>query len=125
SGGGRPGARNERPHEDSGGRPQPETATRQRDTLAALANELSTRMAPPPRNRANPGEPARPESRPEPRAEPRFEPRKPAPSAAAPSAGPAAGEAAGASGARLADPAQPAPAAPRHPPSPAAPPRRP
>ena len=97
NGGARPGARNEPPHEDSAGWPQPQTATRKRDTLAALANELSTRMAPPPRNRANPGEPARPESRPEPRAEPRFEPRKPAPSAAAPSADPAAGEAAGAS----------------------------
>ena len=106
NGGARPGARNEPPHEDSAGWPQPQTATHKRDTLAALANELSTRMAPPPRNRANPGEPARPESRPEPRAEPRFEPRKPAPSAAAPSADPAAGEAAGASDQSLADMAQ-------------------
>ena len=106
NGGARPGTRNEPPHEDSAGRPQPETATRKRDTLAALANELSTRMAPPPRNRANPGEPARPESRPEPRAEPRFEPRNPTPSAAAPSAGPAAGEAVGASDQSLADMAQ-------------------
>src|SRR5262244_3790476 len=36
NGGARPGARNEPPHEDSAGRPQPETATRKRDTLAAL-----------------------------------------------------------------------------------------
>jgi hypothetical protein len=125
NGGARPGARNGPPHEDSAGRPQPETATRQRDTLAALANELSTRMTPPPRNRANPGEPARPESRPEPReprSEPRFEPRKPAPAATAPSASTAAGEAPGASDQSLADMAQRLEAALRKPPSEARPP---
>src|SRR5712691_3752441 len=80
----RPAARNEPPHEDLPGRPQPETAVRQRDTLAALADELSTRGSSPQRSRGNSAEPprqeqrqeGRPETR-EQRAEPRLEPRKP------------------------------------------------
>jgi flagellar protein FliO/FliZ len=95
----RPAARNEPPHEDLPGRPQPETSARQRDTLAALADELSTRGSPPQRSRGNSGEPprqeqrqeARPDARQETReqrADPRLEPRKPlqpAASASAPS----------------------------------------
>ena len=95
----RPAARNEPPHDDLPGRPQPETSARQRDTLAALADELSTRGSPPQRSRGNSGEPprqeqrqeARPDARQEPReqrADPRLEPRKPlqpAASASAPS----------------------------------------
>jgi hypothetical protein len=95
----RPAARNEPPHDDFPGRPQPETSARQRDTLAALADELSTRGSPPQRSRGNSGEPprqeqrqeARPDARQEPReqrADPRLEPRKPlqpAASASAPS----------------------------------------
>ena len=78
--------------------PQAETpapARVQRDTLAALADELSARPAPP-RNRppgpsrAQPAEPrvdARAEPRPEPRSEPRPEPRpEPRVAAAAPAA---------------------------------------
>src|SRR5437764_6909280 len=97
NGGSRPAARNEPPHEDLPGRPQPETSGRQRDTLAALADELSTRGSPP-RNRGNSGEPPRQEQRQEQRpeqrqerradqrAEPRLEPRKPLQPAASVSA---------------------------------------
>jgi flagellar protein FliO/FliZ len=94
----RPAARNEPPHEDLPGRPQPETSGRQRDTLAALADELSTRGSPPQRSRANSGEPPRQEQRQEQharqetreqRADPRLEPRKPLqPAASAPSPSP-------------------------------------
>src|SRR6266480_551356 len=88
----RPAARNEPPHEDLPGRPQAEPSARQRDTLAALADELSTRGSPPQRGRGNSGEPPRQEPRPEQRqetrldarqetreqrAEPQLEPRKP------------------------------------------------
>jgi hypothetical protein len=124
NGSARPGVRTEPTHEDSAGRPQPETATRQRDTLAALADELSTRMTPPPRNRANPAEPPRPEARPEARpdprgarAEPRFEARKPASAATPPSAGAAGAEGPAASDQSLADMAQRLEAALRKPPS--------
>jgi flagellar protein FliO/FliZ len=99
NGGSRPSARNEPPHEDLPGRPQPETSARQRDTLAALADELSTRGSPPQRSRGNSGEPPRQEQRQEARLDarqetreqrpdPRLEPRKPlqpAASASAPS----------------------------------------
>ncbi len=103
NGGSRPAARNEPPHENLPGRPQPETSARQRDTLSALADELSTRGSPSQRGRGNSGEPprqeqrqeqrqeARPDARQEPReqrADPRLEPRKPlqpAASASAPS----------------------------------------
>jgi flagellar protein FliO/FliZ len=96
NGGSRPAARNEPPHEDSPGRPQPEPSARQRDTLAALADELSTRGSSPQRSRGNSGEPPRQEQRQEQRqevrqearldtrqetreqrADPRLEPRKP------------------------------------------------
>jgi len=120
NGGARPGVRTEPPHGEQAGRPQPETATRQRDTLAALADELSTRMTPPPRNRANPAEPPRPEARPDPRgarAEPRFEARKPASAATPPSAGAAGAEGPAASDQSLADMAQRLEAALRKPPS--------
>ena len=110
NGGSRPGARPDAQQEDHG-RPQPETGTRQRDTLAALADELSTRITPPARNRSNIGEPprqerqeqrqeqrqeTRQESRQELRAEPRLETRKPLPAAApsAPQPSAAGGEAA-------------------------------
>jgi flagellar protein FliO/FliZ len=101
NGGSRPGARNEPPHEDLPGRPQPETSARQRDTLAALADELSTRGSPPQRSRSNSGEPPRQEQRQEQRqearsdarqetreqrADPRLEPRKPLQPAASTSA---------------------------------------
>jgi flagellar protein FliO/FliZ len=101
NGGSRPAARNEPPHEDLPGRPQPETSARQRDTLAALADELSTRGSSPQRSRGNSGEPprqeqrqeqrqgARPDARQEPReqrADPRVEPRKPLQPAASVSA---------------------------------------
>ena len=59
NGGARPGARPDAQHDDLPGRPQPEPGPRQRDTLAALADELSTRITPPPRNRGNVGEPPR------------------------------------------------------------------
>jgi flagellar protein FliO/FliZ len=97
NGGSRPAARNEPPHEDLPGRPQAETSARQRDTLAALADELSTRGSPPQRSRGNSGEPPRQEQRQETRldgrqetreqrADPRLEPRKPLqPAASAPS----------------------------------------
>ena len=96
----RPDARPDAPHEDIPGRPQHETSARQRDTLAALADELSTRMTPPPRSRGHVGEPPRQESRQEPRQElrqelrqeprqePRLEPRKPSMTATAPSVAP-------------------------------------
>ncbi len=88
NGGSRPDARNEPPHEDLPGRPQSETSARQRDTLAALADELSTRGSSPQRSRGISGEPPRQEQRQEgrpearqetrqQRAEPRLEPRKP------------------------------------------------
>jgi hypothetical protein len=101
NGGSRPAARNEAPHENLPGRPQPETSARQRDTLAALADELSTRGSPLQRGRGNSGEPprqeqrqeqrqeARPDARQEPReqrADPRLEPRKPLQPAASASA---------------------------------------
>jgi flagellar protein FliO/FliZ len=120
NGGARPATRNEPPHEDLPGRPQPETAARQRDTLAALADELSTRVTPPPRNRGNLGEPPRQEARQEPRQEtrePRFEARKPAQGAPTPApAGPAAAEGAGPTDQSLADMAQRLEAALRKPP---------
>ncbi len=95
----RPAARNEPPHEDLPGRPQAEPSARQRDTLAALADELSTRGSSPQRSRASSGEPPRQEQRQETRldarqetreqrADPRLELRKPlqpAASASAPS----------------------------------------
>jgi hypothetical protein len=107
NGASRPGARTEQ-HEEATGRPQPQIANRQRDTLAALADELSIRATPPARGRADsPRQEVRPEARQEARAdgrsesrdsrpEPRFEPRKPAtpPVIAAPP--PAAGAAASA-----------------------------
>ena len=97
NGGSRPGARNEPPHEDLPGRPQPETSTRQRNTLSALADELSTRGSPQ-RSRGNNGEPPRQELRQEPRSEqrqemreradPRLEPRRPLQPAASASSAP-------------------------------------
>ena len=98
----------------------------QRDTLSALADELSTRPSPPrsrpaPMVRPQPAEPeqesiaeSRQEPRPEPRQEsrnePRFEPRKPsappAPAAAPPAPAPADAEAASAADQSLADMAQ-------------------
>ena len=112
NGGSRPTARPDAQHDDHPGR-SGEPGPRQRDTLAALADELSTRT-PPPRSR---GEPPRQEQRQEPRqdlrqdqrAEPRLEARKPlqnpAPSApvAAPAAAAASTEAAGAGDQNLAD----------------------
>jgi flagellar protein FliO/FliZ len=74
NGGVRP-ARPDAQHDDHPARPQGEPGPRQRDTLAALADELSTRM-PPPRSRGNPGEPPRQESRQEQRQEARQEPRQ-------------------------------------------------
>ncbi len=102
NGGSRPAARNEPPHEDLPGRPQPEPSARQRDTLAALADELSTRGSPQ-RSRGNSSEPPRQEQRPEQRpeqrseqrqetreqrADPRLEPRKPLQPAASASSAP-------------------------------------
>jgi flagellar protein FliO/FliZ len=135
NGGSRPGQRADAPHDDIPGRPQSEP--RQRDTLAALADELSTRMTPPPRNRGSVAEPARPEQRQEPRQEhrqeqrqeqrqephrqePRLEPRKPA-QAAAPAAPPpstpsATSDAAAGGDQNLADMAQRLEAALRKPP---------
>jgi hypothetical protein len=105
NGGARPGARPDTRHDDLPGRPQPEAGPRPRDTLAALADELSTRVTPPPRSRGNVAEPPRQEQRPDQRQEqrpdqrqdqrpdqrpePRLEPRRPvpptAPSPASPS----------------------------------------
>jgi flagellar protein FliO/FliZ len=93
NGGSRPAARNEPPHQDLPGRPQPEPSARQRDTLSALADELSTRGSPQ-RSRGNSGEPPRQEQRPEQRqemrerADPRLEPRKPPQPAASASSAP-------------------------------------
>src|SRR5262252_6319512 len=93
NGGSRPVARPDAQRDDHPGRPQPEPGPRQRDTLAALADELSTRTTPPQRNRGNIGEPARPDQRQEQRqdqrTEPRLEPRRPA-QPAAPSSPPPA-----------------------------------
>jgi flagellar protein FliO/FliZ len=119
NGGARPGARpdTQRPdaqRDDLPGHPQPEPAPRQRDTLAALADELSTRMTPPPRGRGTLGEPPRQDQRqdqrPEQRAEPRLEPRRPvppaAPSAPPPSIAATGGDAAAGGDQSLADMAQ-------------------
>jgi flagellar protein FliO/FliZ len=77
NGGSRPPARQEPKSEDLPPRPQPEAGPRQRDTLAALADELSARAPPTPtRNRGNVGEPPRQEQRQEQRQEPRQEPRQ-------------------------------------------------
>jgi hypothetical protein len=95
NGGSRPATRNEPPHEDLPGRPQPEPSARQRDTLAALADELSTRGSPQ-RSRGSSSEPPRQEQRAEQRqetreqrADPRLEPRKPLQPAASASSAPA------------------------------------
>ena len=126
NGGSRPGARPEAQHGELTGRPQPEPGPRQRDTLAALADELSTRITPPQRNRASVGEPPRQdprqdqrqeqrhEQRQEPRqdqrAEPRLEPRRPvqpaAPSSPPPAIAAGSGEAAAGGDQNLADMAQ-------------------
>jgi flagellar protein FliO/FliZ len=114
NGGARPGARPDAQHDDLPGRPQPESGPRQRDTLAALADELSTRITPPPRNRGNAGEPPRQEQRPDQRqdqrAEPRLEPRKPlqptAPSSPPASIATGGGEAVAGGDQNLADMAQ-------------------
>src|SRR5271166_6812626 len=63
NGGSRPGARPDAQHGELPGRPQPEPGPRPRDTLAALADELSTRITPPQRNRGNVGEPPRQDQR--------------------------------------------------------------
>jgi flagellar protein FliO/FliZ len=125
NGGSRPSLRPDAPHDD-----RSQSEPRQRDTLAALADELSTRMTPPPRNRGNVAEPPRPEQRQEPRqephrqeprTEPRLEPRKPAqaaaPAAPPPSTASATSEAAAGDDQSLADMAQRLEAALRKPPS--------
>jgi hypothetical protein len=122
NGGSRP-ARPDAKHEDLPGRPQPEPGPRQRDTLAALADELSTRITPPSRNRGNVGEPQRhdqrQDQRQEQRAEPRLEPRKPVqgstPSSPPPPTAAGGGEAAAAGDQSLADMAQRLEAALRNP----------
>jgi flagellar protein FliO/FliZ len=114
NGGSRPGTRPDAQHGDLPGRPQPEPGPRQRDTLAALADELSTRITPPQRNRGNVGEPPRQDprqdQRQDQRAEPRLEPRKPAqpaaPSSPPPSIATGGGEAAAGGDQNLADMAQ-------------------
>ncbi len=114
NGGSRPGARPDAQHGELPGRPQPEPGPRQRDTLAALADELSTRMTPQQRNRGNVGEPPRQDQRQDPRqdprAEPRLEPRKPAqpaaPSSPPPSIATGGGESAAGGDQNLADMAQ-------------------
>jgi hypothetical protein len=121
NGGSRPGVRPDTQHDDTPGRPQPEPAGRQRDTLSALADELSTRITPPPRNRGNVAEPPRQEQRQdqrqdqrqeprqEQRTEPRLEPRKPvqaAPAAPPPSIPAATSEAEAGTDQSLADMAQ-------------------
>ena len=119
NGGSRPGARPDAQHDDHTGRPQPEPGPRQRDNLAALADELSTRITPPQRNRGNVGEPPRQDQRQEQqrqeqrqdqRAEPRLEPRRPlqpaAPSSPPPSIAAGSGEAAAGGDQNLADMAQ-------------------
>ena len=114
NGGSRPGARPDAQHGELPGRPQPEPGPRQRDTLAALADELSTRTTPQQRNRGNVGEPPRQDQRQDPRqdprAEPRLEPRKPAqpaaPSSPPPSIATGGGESAAGGDQNLADMAQ-------------------
>jgi flagellar protein FliO/FliZ len=130
NGGARPSARPDAQHDDLPGRPQPEAAPRQRDTLAALADELSTRITPPQRSRGNVGEPPRQDQRQEQRqeqrpdqrqehrqeqrqdqrAEPRLEMRRPAqpaaPSAPPPSIATGGGETAAGGDQNLADMAQ-------------------
>src|SRR6201997_2664235 len=100
NGGSRPAARPDAQHDDLPGRPQPEPGPRQRDTLAALADELSTRITPPQRGRGNfepPRQDQRQEQRQDQRPEPRLELRRPAPPAAPspppPSVAASAGEA--------------------------------
>jgi flagellar protein FliO/FliZ len=109
NGGSRPAAR----PDDLPGRPQPESGPRQRDTLAALADELSTRITPQQRGRGNvepPRQDQRQEQRQDPRPEPRLELRRPAPPAASssppPSVAASAGEAAAGGDQNLADMAQ-------------------
>jgi flagellar protein FliO/FliZ len=121
NGGSRPTARPDAQHDDVPGRAQPEPGGRQRDTLAALADELSTRTTPPARNRGNPAEPPRQDQRQDARqeqreqrqegqrTEPRLEPRKPvqAPAASSPAPAIAGGNSEGAAGEQnLADMAQ-------------------
>jgi flagellar protein FliO/FliZ len=110
NGGARPGARQDAQHDDLPGRPQSESGPRQRDTLAALADELSTRITPPSRNRGNAGEPPRQDQRQDQRSEPRLEPRKPvqpaAPSSPPPSIAAGGAENAAAGDQNLADMAQ-------------------
>src|SRR5262249_17504940 len=111
NGGSRPGAGPDAQHDDLPGRPQSEPGPRQRDTLAALADELSTRITPQ-RNRGNVGERAgqdqRNEQRQDQRPEPRLEPRPPAqsPPPTPPPPPIAAGSGEGAAGGDLADMAQ-------------------
>jgi flagellar protein FliO/FliZ len=109
NGGSRPAAR----PDDLPGRPQPESGPRQRDTLAALADELSTRITPQQRGRGNvepPRQDQRQEQRQDPRPEPRLELRRPAQPAASssppPSVATSAGEAAAGGDQNLADMAQ-------------------
>lgn len=113
NGGSRPAAR----PDDLPGRPQPESGPRQRDTLAALADELSTRITPPQRGRGNVEPPRqdqrqdqRQEQRQDQRPEPRLELRRPAqpaaPSSPPPSVTGGAGEAAAGGDQNLADMAQ-------------------
>jgi flagellar protein FliO/FliZ len=123
NGGSRPAARPDAQHDDVPGRPQPESGPRQRDTLAALADELSTRITPPQRGRGNVGEPPRQDQRQEQRqdqrAEPRLEMRRPAqpaaPSSPPPSVAASGGEAAAGGDQNLADMAQRLEAALRNP----------
>jgi flagellar protein FliO/FliZ len=110
NGGARPGAHTEHLPDELPGRPfHPETPARHRDTLAAIADELSNRAAPQVPLR---GRPSAAESHQELRAEPRLEPRRPAPQpspaspAPAASAAPAAAEAPAAADQSLADMAQ-------------------
>jgi len=109
NGGSRPAAR----PDDLPGRPQPESGPRQPDTLAALADELSTRITPQQRGRGNvepPRQDQRQEQRQDPRPEPRLELRRPAQPAASssppPSVAASAGEAAAGGDQNLADMAQ-------------------
>ena len=112
NGGARPGSRSDHFHQDElPGRPfQPESPGRHRDTLAAIADELSNRAAPqvPLRSRLGAAEPHQ-----EHRAESRSEHRRSAPPPSPPSpppalaaAAPAAPEAASAGDQNLADMAQ-------------------
>jgi flagellar protein FliO/FliZ len=77
----------------------------QRDTLAALADELSTRPAPPSRNRAAPARPVADEATAEPHGEPRHEPKHESPRKPVAAAAPAT------AAAPAAPPIAPAPAA--------------